>query len=249
METSLKFRRFGVLGGLVILVVVAIWLAGGLVDLDTLIAHERRLVQWIAERPVTSAMLGLVLYILLAVIPGTGGKALVFSWLFGFWVGLVHINVGLTVAAVITFKFSRLCFREAVCNRFPRQVTWLDRMLKRDGPYVVLTLRLANAPYTLTNYTLGATSLRTRTFWWTTQLGMLPSNAVFAYAGSRLPSLDRVAAEGKSVLFAPEIVLAFVLMACVPVLLRVVSKRRSRGANPLDEQGAIAGRNCEERRL
>jgi uncharacterized membrane protein YdjX (TVP38/TMEM64 family) len=57
-------------------------------------------------------------------------------------------------------------------------------------------------------------------FWWGTQLGMLPANAVLAFAGSRLPSLNEVSRQGLSSLFTIDLAAALVLLSCVPLVIQ-----------------------------
>ena len=43
---------------------------------------------------------------------------------------------------------------------------------------------------------MGLTRIKTRTFWWVSQLGMLPATAAYVYAGSTVPSLRILAVDG-----------------------------------------------------
>ena len=70
--------------------------------------------------------------------------------------------------------------------------------LEREGPFFLFTLRLIPAvPFFIINAVMGPdTPIRTRTFWWVSQLGMLAGTAVYVYAGSRVPSLQTLAEKG-----------------------------------------------------
>ena len=90
--------------------------------------------------------------------------------------------------------------------------------------------------YTFVNYTLGATSLRWTTFWWSSQLGMLPGNIVFVLAGAQLPSLKDLARHGLHAVFSPALLVAFALMAAFPFVVQhgVRAWRRVQGIESTD---------------
>lgn len=195
------------------------------VSLEALTARELELRAWIRSHWLQSAVLGLLAYTLLSLVPGTAGKSLIYGWLYTFWWAVVIVNISLTLAAAITFLISRYVFRDAIQGRFHGYLARLNRRLQRDGPYLVLTLRLVHAPYTLVNYTMGATLIPLRTFWWTSQLGMLPGIVLFVYAGSQLPTLQEVTQHGAHTLFEPQVIMAFTLLALIPLAVRKLVER------------------------
>ncbi|MCM2370309.1 TVP38/TMEM64 family protein [Aporhodopirellula aestuarii] len=176
-----------------VLIVVAVWyFAGASMQFTAAAENERWLRSVVADHPVVSVGVGVIIYVLTSLIPGTTGKSIVFGWLFGFWIGLAIVSFSLATAAVLAMLTVRRFFRDWAVRRAPRIVENIDRALRRGGEATCLmTLRLVHAPYTGINYSAGATRVRVSTFAWTTLLGMLPSNMVFVLAGSRLPSLER----------------------------------------------------------
>lgn len=193
---------------------------GAIWDWNALVAHESQLRSRIRECPVKGALCGFVVYTLLCFVPGAGGKSLVMGWLFGFWSALVQVNFGLTIAALTTFWVSRHLIYEAVHRRLGRRVAQLDQAMTVDGPFYLFAMRVLHAPYTITNYALGATSIRSRDFWWATQLGMIPGNVLFVYAGASCPSLSELSQRGIwSILNAP-LLLAATAIALAPLLAR-----------------------------
>ena len=79
---------------------------------------------------------------------------------------------------------------------------------------------------------MGLTPIRVRTFWWVSQLGMLPGTMVYVYAGSRVPNLQTLADKGIHAIFTTgqmaQILSAFALLGLFPLILRQVMKRISR---------------------
>ena len=193
---------------------------------NELIAHETVLRERIAERPFLAVLSGFGIYVLVSLVPGTTGKSLVFGWLFGLWRGVLTVNLGLTVAAMATFLASRYIFRDVVQARFGYHLRRIDDAISRDGASYLFMLRVLHCPYSVTNYAFGATPMRATSFWWASQLGMLPGNIIFVYAGSRVPSLSQLANEGVAGVFSWQLMVALVLLSVLPILLRYASRQR-----------------------
>lgn len=190
-----------------------------------LIAHETSLREGITHRPIQSILIGFGVYTVVCLIPGTTGKSLVFGWLYGIWQGGVIVNFGLTVAAVLTFLASRYLLRDVVQEKFGHHLQTIDNAVQRDGASYVFMLRVLHCPYSFTNYLCGATSMRVSSFWWATQLGMLPGNIVFVYAGSRVPSLSQFADHGAASVFSWQLLGALLLLSILPILVRYTAVR------------------------
>ena len=218
-------RRVLILLAVIAIIAAASYLLRRHISLETIAAEETRLRDALAARPVASFLIGLLLYIGLSFIPPTAGKSLVFGWLFGFWAALVMVNVGLTVAAIGMFLISRHLLRDALRSKFSAYLVRLDRTFASDGAYYLFALRMMHAPYTFLNYAMGTTAFRTRPFWWTTQLGMLPGNALFVYAGTRLPTVKEAADQGLTGVATPGLIIALVAVGVFPLAIRWAVRR------------------------
>ena len=189
-------------------------------SIEALVQRETQLRDAIVAHPVESWLIGFGVYFLASLVPLTGGKSVVFGWLFGFLPAIVMVDGALTLAAIVTFLSCRYLIRDAVEARFAVHVERLNHHLERDGPFYLLFLRMAHAPYTFINYVSGALRVPTGTFAWTTLLGLLPGTAVFAFAGSRLPTLRELADQGPMRLLDLWLIAALVLTGLLPVLIR-----------------------------
>lgn len=193
-------------------------------SLEVLVGHETRLRENIAAAPFQSWLIGFGVYFVASLIPGTGGKSMIFGWLFGLWSAVLMVDAALTLAALVTFLISRYLIRDVVESRFAMHVDRLNRHLQRDGPFYLLQLRMAHAPFTFINYVSGALRIPTTTFWWTTQLGILPGTIVFVFAGSRLPTLRELSERGPIELLDPWLIAGLLLTAILPVLIRNLTR-------------------------
>jgi uncharacterized membrane protein YdjX (TVP38/TMEM64 family) len=225
--------RRALLATLFVCLIVGVWVtlqrSGGM---EALVAHEIRLRDWIDSNPVWAFAIGLGVYTAVSFVPGTGGKAIAVGWLYGFWQGVLLVEVALSIAAAVTFLFSRHLLREAIRSRYHSFLERLDEnLLKRPALYVLM-LRLAHAPYSVLNYTLGATRMPAHTFLWTTALGLLPGTMVFVFAGLRLPTLAELVEEGVWGLLDPWLIGALALSAVAVPLVHLIAgalRRRFRG--------------------
>ena len=240
----MRYRRLLLGAGFIgVLAVVAVLLREH-TSVEALVERETQLRDAIAAHPIRSWLIGFTVYFLASLVPFTGGKSAVFGGLFGFLPALVMIDGALTLAAIVTFLSCRYLVRDAVEGRFAVHVERLNHHLERDGPFYLLFLRMAHAPYTFINYVSGALRVPTRTFAWTTLLGLLPGTAVFAFAGSRLPTLRELAEQGPMRLLDPWLIAALVLTGLLPVLIRFVIRKckalRGDGRDDL----AVDGSDC-----
>jgi uncharacterized membrane protein YdjX (TVP38/TMEM64 family) len=196
------------------------WYVKHYVSLDELAAQESRFRAAIALHPWRSFVVGFGIYTGLALVPGTGGKAIVYGWLFGFWQAVTIVTVGLTLAAMAIFALSRYLLRETIERRYTTFLALMNKHIEKEGAFYLLTLRMAHAPFSIVNPVSGASRVRTWTFFWTTAAGLLPANAIWVYVGIRMPSLHELANSGPGSYIDLPLIGALVACATLPLLVR-----------------------------
>jgi len=187
-----------------------------------LLRNELHVREELGKHPLAAFGVGLVAFALISFVPGLIGKSLAVGWLFGFWQSLAIVNISMTIVAIVEYLFTRYLLRDSIQLRFGSQLMKVNQALARDGAFYVFSMRVAHFPYTATNYLLGATALRPMPFWFATQLGLLPSNILFCYAGSKLPSLADVSKHGLGEIMRPELWIGFVLLAIAPWIGKLI---------------------------
>jgi uncharacterized membrane protein YdjX (TVP38/TMEM64 family) len=206
---------------LVLMLAILAVLASRYSSLDWFVRNDRWLRTTIQSRPFQASMIAFAAYMLLSLVPGLAGKSIVVGWLFGMVKGVVIVNVALVTAGIIAFLLSRHFLKSAVQSRFGVYLRAIQKRVEQDGAMYLLTLRLAHAPFSFLNYAAGAaTDIPVRTFWWTTQVGLLPGNLVFVYAGTRLPTLEELVASGPLSLLDGPLIAALSGTVFVPWLVR-----------------------------
>lgn len=234
---------------LAVFVIVAVAIAvlysmfGDALTLDRLAAQETQLREFQAARPVLVYGIALVVYITLTglSLPGAAVLSLVYAWYFGFVRGLVLISFASTTGATLAFLLSRFLFRDSIQRRFGDRLSSFNDSLEKEGPFFLFTLRLIPAvPFFVINAVMGLTPIRAKTFWWVSQIGMLPGTAVYVYAGSRVPDLQTLAEKGIGAVFSAsqltQIFIAFAILGLFPLIVRFLLKRFSK-ASPDSDSG------------
>jgi uncharacterized membrane protein YdjX (TVP38/TMEM64 family) len=224
-----------VMGVVGLFIAVAYFKFGDTLSPASLADREIELRQYQAEHPLLIYGMAFFAYVLVTgfSLPGAAGMTLIYGWYFGFWQGVPLVSFGSTAGAIVAFLLSRYLVRETIQNRFGERLVGFNRALEREGAFYLFTLRLIPAvPFWMINLVMGLTPIRLRTYWWVSQLGMLPATIVYTYAGSSLPNLKAFADEGIKAVLSPkqllQIVVAFVLIGVLPLIVRKVMQRFSR---------------------
>src|SRR5213592_1611458 len=134
------------------------------------------------------AAAGIVFAIYVAVtglsVPGAAVLSLVVGAIFGLLWGTLIVSFASSIGATLAFLSSRFLFREAVRNRFGNRLRAIDAGLEKEGAFYLFALRLLPPfPYVVVNLLMGLTRIKIRTFYWVSQLGMLPATLVYVNAG------------------------------------------------------------------
>ena len=159
-------------------------------------------------------------------IPGAAIMTLIAGALFGLVIGTVVVSFASTIGATLAFLGSRYVFRDWVQSKFGERLKAIDDGLAKDGAFYLFTLRLIPVfPFFVINLLMGLTRIRTWTFFWVSQLGMLAGTIVYVNAGTQISQVESTAG-----LLSPTLIGSFVLLALFPWaargLLAVVNSRR-----------------------
>jgi uncharacterized membrane protein YdjX (TVP38/TMEM64 family) len=220
--------------------VFAYWKYGDALSLDFLASKEAQLRQYREDNPVLVYGVGLVAYVLATGVslPGATILTLAYAWYFGFWRGMVVVSFASTGGATMAFILSRYFLRDTFQRKFGDKLTSFNEALEREGAFYLFTLRLIyGVPFFSINVLMGLTPIRIVTYWWVSQLGMLPGTAVIVYTGSQFPDLKTLAADGASGVFTLPLILAFALLGVFPIIAKkIIGKwKAGRPATAIEE--------------
>jgi uncharacterized membrane protein YdjX (TVP38/TMEM64 family) len=205
-------------------------------SLDALVRQQAALRRAAVDQPLLVLGSAFVLYVVVTglSLPGAAVMSLVYGWLFGFWRALVLVSFASTMGATIAFLLSRFLFRDAIQTRFRERLAAFNEALAREGAFYLFTLRLIpQVPFFLVNLVMGLTPVRTSTFWWVSQLGMLPGTCLYVYAGASVGNLESLRDNGLTGILTWKLAVAFTMLGLFPLvvkkLMNAVNRRSSRG--------------------
>jgi uncharacterized membrane protein YdjX (TVP38/TMEM64 family) len=226
--------RWVVLAGLAIVVTLALVRYRDQLSLNTLAAREMELRAVAQAHPAAALVVAFAAYVAVAglSLPGATALSVLYGWLFGFWRAVVLVSFASTAGATLAMLLSRYLLGQWIQSRYGERLKALNAAIDREGALYLLTLRLIpQVPFFLLNAAMGLTRIRTWTFWWVSQLGMLPATIVFVLAGASAPSLNTVAEKGLASILNWQLIVALVLLGTLPLVIkRLLTKLR--GAPP-----------------
>ena len=137
--------------------------------------------------------------------------------LFGFWWGMALATISATSGALAGFVVSRYLLHAAVERRFGARLAPIHAGLRAEGAFYLFSIRMVPVfPYWLANLLMGLTSMPAFTFWWVSALGLIPIEAAYVFAGTRL----KEAASGHGGVLSSGLVFALLGLAVLPLVLR-----------------------------
>ena len=170
-----------------------------------------------------------VLYVLVTALslPGAAVMTLAGGALLGFWTALVTVSFASTIGATCAFLASRFLLRDWVQGKFGDKLKAINDGIEREGSFYLFTLRLVPLfPFFVINLLMGLTPMRALTYYWVSQIGMLPGTAVYVNAGTQLGRI-----ESASGILSPGILFSFVLLGLFPLIAkRIIDTLKRRKA-------------------
>ncbi|WP_369601123.1 FAD-dependent oxidoreductase [Hahella sp. SMD15-11] len=217
-------RKWLLLAGIALL--VAAFFGFGLNDylsLDTFREHKDALLESTHAHPLLSALTFFALYVLVTALslPGAAVMTLAAGALFGLLEGTLIVSFASSIGATLAFLASRTLLHDWVQKKFGQKLKALNAGIEKDGAFYLFGLRLVPVfPFFLINLAMGLTPIRTGTFYWVSQLGMLPGTLVYVNAGTQLAQIDSL-----SGLLSPGLIGSFALLALFPFIARHIMNR------------------------
>ena len=215
-----KLLLLGVLAGL-----IALFFAADLDRYFSLQALQESQARFASLRATSPWLVGgafMLVYVAMAALslPGAAIMTLAGGALFGVVTGTVLVSFASSIGATLAFLASRFVLRDSVQRRFGDRLQAINDGMARDGAFYLFTLRLVPVfPFFLVNLLVGLTPIRTATYYWVSQLGMLPATLVYVNAGTQIGRLDSLAG-----ILSPALLLSFALLGIFPWLARALGR-------------------------
>ncbi len=193
---------------------------GSLFTLENLKAQQSSLEAWRAENPWQSALVFFAVYVLVTALslPGAAIMTLAVGAIFGLVVGTLLVSFASTLGATLAFLIARFLLRDTVQERFGDKLGAINQGIEKDGAFYLFGLRLVPLfPFFIINLAMGLTNIRTFTYAWVSQLGMLLGTIVYVNAGTQLGKLESL-----SGILSPGLLFSFVLLGVFPLIAKKI---------------------------
>ena len=209
---------------LLILVVIALIAAffifdlGRYFSLDFFKSQQSAIESYYQANPLQTALWFLLIYVAVTALsfPGAAVLTLVAGAVFGLLFGTVLVSFASSIGATLAFLVSRFILRDSIQAKFGDKLAAINRGVEKEGGFYLFTLRLVPAfPFFVINLVMGLTTMKTWTFYWVSQLGMLLGTIVFVNAGTELAKITSL----KGIL-SPGLICAFVLLGIFPIIAK-----------------------------
>lgn len=149
-------------------------------------------------------------------IPGAIIITLVGGAIFGLAWGTLLVSFASSIGATLAFLASRLVLKDWVQGKFGDYLAPINRGMERDGNFYLFSLRMVPLfPFFVVNLLMGLTPIRTWSYYWVSQLGMLLGTVVYVNAGAELSQISSV-----SGLVSAPVIFSLVLLGIFPLMGR-----------------------------
>ena len=200
---------------------------GRFFSLDFVKAQQAAITGYAAAEPIRAAAAFLAIYVVATglSLPGATVLTLAAGAVFGLAWGLVLVSFASTAGATLAFLASRFLLRDWVQRRFGDKLRAINQGIAREGAFYLFALRLVPAfPFFVVNLAMGLTPIRTWTYYWVSQLGMLAGTLVYVYAGTQLAHIRSLRG-----ILSPGLLAAFLALGIFPLVAkRVVASLKAR---------------------
>ena len=182
-------------------------------------SKQALLIRYQDNHPWLSMLFFALTYVLFTIL-SVPGAAVILSLLggalFGLILGSILVSFSSTLGATITFLVSRYFFYPSLQKKFGKQLKKINHEIKKEGAFYLFSLRLTPIfPFVLINLLMGITPIKLRTFYWVSQIGMLPATIIYVNAG-----LQIINYQTHYQIISFKLFIALVLLGIFPLLVK-----------------------------
>lgn len=210
-------QKIFLLGGIAVFIVLfKVFDLQQYLSLDYIKAQQENFSALYQIRPVSVIAAYMLIYIVVTALslPGAAVMTLAGGALFGLATATVAVSFASTIGATFACIVSRYLLRDWVQKKFGDKLAKINQGMEKEGGFYLFSLRLVPIfPFFIINLAMGLTPIKIPTYYWVSQLGMLPATIVFVNAGTQLAKIDSLAG-----ILSPGLILSFVLLGLFPVL-------------------------------
>jgi uncharacterized membrane protein YdjX (TVP38/TMEM64 family) len=226
MDNS-TYKKIIILGVLLLIVGLFFYFdLGRFLSLDYLKQSQARFQQLYEQH--RFAVLGayMLIYVIVTALslPGAAVMTLAGGGLFGLVAGTVAVSFASTIGATCACLASRFFLRDWVQNKFGAKLKTINEGIEQEGAFYLFSLRLIPVfPFFIINLLMGLTTMPVRTYFWVSQLGMLPATIVYVNAGNELAKIDSLGG-----ILSSSLIASFAVLGLFPLTVKKLMGRYRR---------------------
>ena len=203
---------------LVLIILFKIFDLGQYLTLDYLKEQQAAFASLYTAQPVMVIGVYMLIYIAVTALslPGAAVMTVAGGAMFGLVTGTIVVSFASTIGATLACLVARYLLRDGVQKKFGDKLVKINEGMEKEGGFYLFSLRLVPIfPFFIINLVMGLTSISLRTFFWVSQLGMLPGTIVYVNAGKELAKIDSL-----SGILSPGLLLSFILLGLLPIITK-----------------------------
>jgi uncharacterized membrane protein YdjX (TVP38/TMEM64 family) len=186
----------------------------------------------------TNLLLLSVIFIFLTIVwvlmAGFGSPvALLAGFIFGKWLGIIILVLGLSVGATILYIFGNYFLKEMIEEKFLDRFKNLEIKFKKSEFIFLLVYRFVGGiPFAIANVLPCLFNVKIFNFFWSTLIGIVPSTFLIVSIGSGLEKIINQNLEAPKLLeiiYSPDIyipMIAFVALIIITIITRKIFYKR-----------------------
>lgn len=193
---------------------------GQYLTLSYIKGSQQRFAELYSENKVLVVGAYMFIYILVTSLslPGAAVMTLAGGALFGLVTGALAVSFASTIGATLACFVSRFLLRDWVQGKFGDKITKVNQGVEKEGAFYLFTMRLIPVfPFWMINLVMGVSRMPIRTFFWVSQIGMLPGTVVYVNAGKEIAKIDSLAG-----ILSPGLILSFVILGIFPIAVKKI---------------------------
>lgn len=218
---------------------IAIIVVGYFLDVTSYLSFDKikenrnQLLLFAKQRPILTPLIFMTLYTVAVSlsIPGAFILTIVSGFIFYLPLSIFYVAISATLGAYVIFLIAKYAFSSLMQDKAKPLLKKFEKGFQENGASYLLFLRLIPLfPFWFVNIAPAFFNIKTRTFLWTTFVGILPGVFVYANAGR---SLGTIFDQGKEfsleTVFNFQVKLALVILALfalVPILIKKYSGKK-----------------------
>ncbi len=182
---------------------------------------------FVGEHPVLSAVYFMAIYIVsvILIIPDSTLIILFGGFLFPLPLAVAYSCIAETIGGLLFFLAARLAFLETLGKKKKAELNGIQKKFRGNQAFYLLFLRFSHLiPFWIVNLGAGLLRVKTRTFIWTTLVGVIPFTFLVADSGVGLSKYfethTHFTFEG---IFTTEVKIGLIVLGCfalVPIIIK-----------------------------